>query len=105
MLYEVITRDMKLKVVPPDVNLSNYHFTEQSGNTVVYGLGAIKGVGQGAIEGMLAERAAGGPFADLVITSYSIHYTKLYDASLAGHVRIGDYAILGGFTLVHQFCT
>ena len=25
-------------------------------------------------------------------------------ASLAGHVHIGDYAILGGFTLVHQFC-
>lgn len=26
-------------------------------------------------------------------------------ASLAGHVTIADYAILGGFTLVHQFCT
>ncbi len=26
------------------------------------------------------------------------------NASLAGHVRIGDYAILGGFTLIHQFC-
>jgi len=25
-------------------------------------------------------------------------------ASLAGHVSVGDYAILGGFTLVHQFC-
>jgi UDP-N-acetylglucosamine acyltransferase len=27
------------------------------------------------------------------------------NASLAGHVTIGDYVILGGFTLVHQFCT
>jgi UDP-N-acetylglucosamine acyltransferase len=27
------------------------------------------------------------------------------NASLAGHVSIGDYAILGGFTLVHQFCS
>ncbi len=26
------------------------------------------------------------------------------NASIAGHVRIGDYAILGGFTAVHQFC-
>lgn len=25
-------------------------------------------------------------------------------SSLAGHVHIGDYAVLGGFTLVHQFC-
>jgi len=27
------------------------------------------------------------------------------NASLAGHVSVGDYAILGGFTLVHQFCS
>ncbi|GMR18586.1 MAG: acyl-ACP--UDP-N-acetylglucosamine O-acyltransferase [Gammaproteobacteria bacterium] len=27
------------------------------------------------------------------------------NASLAGHVNVGDYAILGGFTLVHQFCS
>jgi UDP-N-acetylglucosamine acyltransferase len=27
------------------------------------------------------------------------------NASLAGHVSVGDYAILGGFTLIHQFCT
>ena len=27
-----------------------------------------------------------------------------YNASIAGHVRVGDYAILGGFTAVHQFC-
>ncbi|MBI5660131.1 MAG: acyl-ACP--UDP-N-acetylglucosamine O-acyltransferase [Nitrosomonadales bacterium] len=26
------------------------------------------------------------------------------NAQLAGHVRVGDYAILGGFTVVHQFC-
>lgn len=27
------------------------------------------------------------------------------NASLAGHVSVGDYAILGGFTLIHQFCS
>ena len=27
------------------------------------------------------------------------------NASLAGHVTVGDYVILGGFTLVHQFCS
>ncbi len=32
------------------------------------------------------------------------HVTMANAASLAGHVRIDDYAILGGFTLVHQFC-
>ena len=32
------------------------------------------------------------------------HVTMANAASLAGHVRVDDYAILGGFTLVHQFC-
>ena len=32
------------------------------------------------------------------------HTTFANNASLAGHVSIGDYAILGGFTGVHQFC-
>lgn len=33
------------------------------------------------------------------------HHTVFANcASLAGHVYVGDYAILGGFTLVHQFC-
>ncbi len=32
------------------------------------------------------------------------HTTFANAASLAGHVHIGDYAVLGGFTLVHQFC-
>ena len=32
------------------------------------------------------------------------HTTFANNASLAGHVHIDDYAILGGFTLVHQFC-
>ncbi len=32
------------------------------------------------------------------------HIVFANGASLAGHVEIGDYAVLGGFTLVHQFC-
>jgi DNA polymerase-3 subunit alpha len=58
-------RDMKLRVVPPDVNASDYYFTARAGDTIVYGLGAIKGVGQSAIEGMLRERGENGVFSDL----------------------------------------
>ncbi len=58
-------RDMKLKVVPPDVNRSDYYFTIAGDDTVIYGLGAIKGVGQAAIEGVVAERAENGTFKDL----------------------------------------
>ncbi|MBB3167859.1 acyl-ACP--UDP-N-acetylglucosamine O-acyltransferase [Simiduia aestuariiviva] len=32
------------------------------------------------------------------------HCVIVNNAALAGHVHVGDWAILGGFTLVHQFC-
>jgi len=38
---------------------------------------------------------------DCIVGSHTIFANC---ASLAGHVTVGDYAILGGFTLVHQFC-
>ncbi len=58
-------RALGLEVVPPDVNASEYAFTVRDERTIVYGLGAIKGVGQSAIESLLAARAEGGPFHDL----------------------------------------
>ena len=56
---------MKLKVEPPDVNRSSYMFTIDGDKTVVYGLGAIKGVGEGAIEGIVESRERDGSFCDL----------------------------------------
>ncbi|MGD9889535.1 MAG: DNA polymerase III subunit alpha [Halothiobacillaceae bacterium] len=58
-------RSMGLKVEPPRVNDSAYRFTIRDDATVIYGLGAIKGVGEGAIESILAARQQGGAFIDL----------------------------------------
>ena len=52
-------RAMKLQVLPPDVNRSDYHFRASDKGEVIYGLGAIKGVGQSAIDAILAEREQG----------------------------------------------
>ena len=49
---------MGLTVEPPDVNASQYMFTVSGPKSIRYGLGAIKGVGQAAVENMLAERDA-----------------------------------------------
>ncbi|HHH47058.1 MAG TPA: DNA polymerase III subunit alpha, partial [Thiotrichales bacterium] len=57
-------RDMGLGVVPPDINRSGYRFVA-AGGEILYGLGAIKGVGQSAIEAMLEARDRDGPFRDL----------------------------------------
>ena len=58
-------RDMKLAITPPDINQSEFRFTVREGGVIVYGLGAIKGVGENAIEDLIAERRGNGSFKDL----------------------------------------
>ncbi|MFT3956264.1 MAG: DNA polymerase III subunit alpha [Piscinibacter sp.] len=50
---------------PPDVNTGGYRFAPVADDVVRYGLGAIKGTGQGAIEAIIAAREQGGPFTSL----------------------------------------
>ncbi len=54
-----------LTILPPDVNASFYRFMPVSRKEIRYALGAIKGVGEGAVEMIVAEREANGPFKDL----------------------------------------
>ena len=58
-------RDAKVKVTTPNVNLSQYKFSVSDNDEVVYGLGAIKGVGEGAIESIVEGRNNGGVYKDL----------------------------------------
>ena len=55
----------KVKVLGPDINVSNYRFEPVSRAEIRYGLGAVKGTGEQAVDSIVAERAAGGPFRDL----------------------------------------
>ena len=59
------SRDMRLEVLAPDVNYCAYHFTAETTSAIRYGLGAIKGVGQAAIEAIIEERKQNGLFTDL----------------------------------------
>ncbi len=56
---------MGLSVLPPDINQSHIRFTVPGPGAVRYGLGAIRGVGEGALQGIIDERSANGPFQDL----------------------------------------
>jgi len=82
-------RLMKLQVKPPAVNHSEYRFTIAGDDTVVYGLGAIKGVGEGAIEAMLEARRTGGPFRDLWEFCRRIDLHKANRRVLEGMIRAG----------------
>ena len=58
-------KDMGLAVQSPDINRSEVRFSVPDDHTVLYGLGAIKGVGEGPLSAVLAERDTNGPFLSL----------------------------------------
>ncbi|WP_370300257.1 DNA polymerase III subunit alpha [Abyssibacter sp.] len=89
-------RRLELEVVPPDVNASAYEFTASAdGESIRYGLGAVKGVGQGAIEGILEARQVGGRFSDLVDFCVRIDVKRANRRTLEALVRAGALDALG----------
>ncbi|RYV02183.1 DNA polymerase III subunit alpha [Shewanella sp. OPT22] len=56
---------MNLPLLPPDVNKGLYQFTVDEEANIVYGIGAIKGVGEGPVESIINAREKGGAFKDL----------------------------------------
>jgi DNA polymerase-3 subunit alpha len=59
------TLAQKITVLPPDINASAYRFEPVDATKIRYGLGAIKGTGEAAIDAIVAARGAGGAFRDL----------------------------------------
>ncbi len=57
--------DMNLTVLPPDINLSHYKFTVSNKSEIIYGLGAIKGVGEAAALQAIDEMETNGRYTDL----------------------------------------
>ncbi len=57
-------REMGIRVLPPDVNQSDLNFTP-AGDAIRFGLGAVKNVGQGAVDAIVAAREEGGPFTSI----------------------------------------
>jgi DNA polymerase-3 subunit alpha len=86
---------MRLEVAPPDVNRSYHMFTTDGERTIVYGLGAIKGVGEAAIESIVAARGAGGRFADLFDFCRRVELKKVNRRVIESLIRAGALDGLG----------
>jgi len=95
---------MGLAVEPPDVNASQFMFTVSGARAIRYGLGAIKGVGQAAVESMLAERTARGPFRDLRDLCRRLDLNRVNRRVLEALIRSGALDSLGvnRATCMHQ---
>jgi DNA polymerase-3 subunit alpha len=88
-------RDMKLKVLPPDINRCEYPFVVIDPETILYGLGAIKGLGQSAIEAILEARRAGGAFKDLFDLCRRIDLRRVNRRVMESLIRAGALDALG----------
>jgi DNA polymerase-3 subunit alpha len=87
--------DMGLEVLPPDVNASRYEFAADGERRIRYGLGAVRGVGAGAVAGLIEERSAHGPYRSLEDLCRRLDLTKLNRRVLEALVRSGSLDALG----------
>ena len=88
-------REMGLELVLPDVNQSDFGFTVNDGGAVVYGLGAVKGVGEGPIEAIMKGRESVGQFTDIFHFCKSIDKSKLNKRVMEALVRCGAFDAIG----------
>jgi len=85
---------MGIPVLPPDINASADTFTVV-GETIRFGLAAVKHVGQGAVEEILRARAAGGPFRSLADLVARVDTRVVNKRVLESLIKAGAFDSLG----------
>jgi DNA polymerase-3 subunit alpha len=86
---------LRIKLLPPDINRSRAGFTverdEAGALAIRYALAAVRNVGAGAIEAMVTEREANGPFKDLADFSRRIDHKHLNKRQLESLAAAGAF--------------
>ncbi|WP_201563383.1 DNA polymerase III subunit alpha [Psychrobacter sp. CMS30] len=83
--------NFELTVVNPSVNRSEWHFVADTPTNIIYGLGAIKGVGEGAVESIVDARRTDGPFKDLYDFCRRVDIKKVNKRTLEALVSAGCF--------------
>jgi DNA polymerase-3 subunit alpha len=94
-------RDMNISILPPDVNSSDLTFTP-AGNTIRFGLTAIKNVGTAAIESVLAARRKLGRFDTLVQFCENVDLRLLNKRVIESLIKAGAFDSLGARRSQHM---
>jgi DNA polymerase-3 subunit alpha len=84
-----------LQVEPPDINSSQYDFTVSGVHRIRYGLGAVKGVGQSAVEALMAERTVRGAFTGIEDVCRRLDLNRVNKRVLEALIRSGCLDSLG----------
>jgi DNA polymerase-3 subunit alpha len=82
---------MKLNVLGPDINESYYKFSVNQNNAVRFGMGAIKGVGHGAVKTIVENRKKDGHYKSI------FDFAKRIDLRAANKKAFENLALAGGF--------
>ena len=90
-LYMEECRDMGVKVLGPDVNESFFKFAVNKEGEVRFGLGAVKGVGEGAVKAIVDERKENGNYIDFS------DFVSRVDLRSANKRTLESLAYSGGF--------
>ena len=88
-------RAMGLDLLPPDVNQGQFRFSVDSEGRVIYGLGVIKGLGEGPVSSIIAARTEGGPFKDLFDFCARVDGRKVNKRGLEAMIRSGALDEIG----------
>ena len=88
-------RSLRLSVAPPRVNECVYRFSVADEHSVRYGLGAIKGAGEAALENVIDERTRNGPYTDLFDFARRIDHRKVNRRVVEALIRAGALDGLG----------
>jgi DNA polymerase-3 subunit alpha len=90
------TREMGIEVLPPDINQSGLHFVGSGERKIRFGLGAVKNVGEGAIQRILQERRENGPFTGFYQFCESIDPRLVNKKVLESLIKAGAMDGFGG---------
>jgi DNA polymerase-3 subunit alpha len=88
-------RALDLRVEPPNINRCAFAFTVDGEDAIRYGLGAIKGAGEAAIESIIGERDANGEFKDLFNFCRRVDTRKANRRVMEALIRSGALDELG----------
>ena len=83
-------KDFNIDILPPDVNQSLWLFNV-IGNTIRFGLGAVKGVGEGAVDDIVRERTENGPFKGYVDFCERISLKSVNKRVMEALIKVGAF--------------
>ncbi len=96
---------MRLVVQGPDVNESELHFTVNKKGVIRFGLGGIKGVGEGAVEAIVKERNANGAYRSVFDFVERVNLSACNRKAIESMALAGCFDALGDITREQFFAT